>query len=885
MMQVRTKLLCVFIFFIVFPGWQVYGFKPLKERSIRAVRSHEEIRIDGLLEEEVWQKGGYAHFTQSEPLDGTEPSEKTLVWVAYDDKALYVAARLFDSEPHKIEKRLGRRDDRIESDWFHFSVDTYFDRLSGFLFSVNPAGAVMDATLYNDMRRDYTWDGVWRWQTRVDDGGWTVELSIPYDQLRFPEKKEYVWGVFFSRIIRRKNETVNFVWIPKGESAYVSRFARLEGIADIKPPPHIEILPYSVAQGAFRPAESDNPFNTGKDYRANVGLDAKIGLTSNLTLDLTVNPDFGQVEVDPAVVNLSAYETYFEEKRPFFIEGSSIFNFGQGISRMNMSFNWMNPAFFYSRRIGRYPQGYVTAQGFVDFPDRTDILTAAKVSGKILSGWNLGFLSALTGREFAEIDSAGQRSRQEVEAFSYYGVLRSLKEFHEGRQGLGFMATAVVRDLRDENLSSLLVDRAFALALDGWTYLDKNKTWILNGWIGGTRTEGSPEAISRLQVAPQHYFQRPDTDHVDLDPLADSMQGWAARFHLTKQRGNILFNAAWGAISPGFESNDMGFQMRGDAMNGHVAVGYLWLKPGKLWRNANLMAAYFRSYDFGLNRTGEGVFLFGGGQFLNYWSVDGMVMFIPASYNNELTRGGPLARSLPYRAFDFGLVSDTRKKVVVRVGGRGGKSNSGSYDYQIMTTLWWRLQTNLSLEFGPGYNRDFSVAQWIRAVDDPLKTETYGQRYVFGEILQDTVFATFRLDWTFTPRASLQVYLQPFVSVGRYSRFKELDRARSFDFLVYGEEKSAISSASGLYTVDPDGDGPSAAFSFPAPDFNFKSLRGTMVFRWEYALGSTLYLVWTQNRQDFTHPGEFRLVRDIGLALSARGDNIFLIKMSYRWNF
>ena len=432
---------------------------------MKAVRINEQIQIDGILKESVWKSEGYNDFTQSDPIDGAEPTEKTIVWVAYDDKALYIGARLYDSHPELIVSRLGRRDDFLDSDWFIFAVDPYYDRRSGFQFAVNPAGSIVDWTLYNDEWNDNTWDGVWDWGVNIDDKGWSVEIKIPFNQLRFEKKERYIWGVNFVRIIKRKNERDTFVWIPKEDSGYVSHFAKLIGIENINTGRHIEFLPYTVGQATFSPSQPGNPFQTGKDYLGNIGFDLKVGVKSNLTLDVTVNPDFGQVEVDPAVINLTAYETYYQEKRPFFIEGSNIFNaFGKGGSTMDVNINFSSPSFFYSRRIGRPPQGDVTHDGYVNFPDKTTILGAFKLTGKV-KGWNLGFINALTAREYAEIDSNGERFKEEVEPFTYYGVLRLQKEFNEGRQGLGFIATSVIRDLRNKNLEDILNRRAFSLCL------------------------------------------------------------------------------------------------------------------------------------------------------------------------------------------------------------------------------------------------------------------------------------------------------------------------------------------------------------------------------------------------------------------------------------
>ncbi len=871
------------IFLLSFSLLAKYGDNK-KKREINAVRAEGKIKIDGILNEKVWQSPGIDDFVQSDPLDGEKPTEKTVVWVAYDDKNLYVAARLYDSKPDKIAKRLGRRDDRVESDWFTFAVDPYLDRRSGFLFSVNPAGSRRDAVLYNDGWRDYTWDGVWYWATRVDNKGWTVEIKVPFNQLRFQKKDKYIWGVNFSRFIMRKHELDTFVWIPKEEmNLYVSRFAKLTGIEGIKPKMLAEITPYVVSDVTFSPKEEGNPFATGHSFYKNAGLDFKLGIKSNLTLTGTINPDFGQVEVDPAVINLTAYETYYEEKRPFFIEGASIFRFGRGGSTNNMNINWWNPQFFYSRRIGRPPQGEVSTDGYVKYPDRTTILGAGKITGKIGNGWNIGFLDAVTAREFADIDYKGERSAQEVEPFSNYSVFRIQKEFNQGRQALGFMTTSVLRNLKTEELQSVLTKRANVFGIDGWSFLDKKKTWVLTGWLGGSYVEGSKDAILDLQQSPQHYFQRPDATHLTLNENATSMSGWAGSVYFNKERGNTLFNIALRAISPGFEINDLGFQGMGDKINAQIVTGYIWYHPGKVFRNKIIGVGSARNYDFGGNKINDLYLLMVQGQLLNYWGGQILAGYSPRALDRDLTRGGPLAMSPSGEIVSAHFYSDSRKPFVLFLGGELTHDEYGNRRWSVNSHLRWKPRSNISISIGPEYSYRFGLAQWVDKINDPLMTVTYGARYIFGEITQHTLSSSIRINWTFTPKLSLQGYIQPFMAVGKYNRFKELAAPRTYDFNVYGENGSTISYEDDVYTVDPDGAGPASPFSFGNPDFNYKSLRGTVVLRWEFKPGSTMYLVWTQDKLDSTNPGDFNFRRDFSDMITAPGDNIFLLKISYRW--
>jgi hypothetical protein len=823
---------------------------PTSNREVQARRIEETVHIDGRLTEAVWQGTGTGDFIQRNPLDGKPASERTEVWVAFDEKALYVAARLYDSEPGKIVSLLGRRDDALDSDWFSFAVDPYFDRRSGFQFSVNPAGSIIDKTLYNDEWNDSTWDGVWESAARIDDQGWTVEIRIPYDQLRFPARDEYLWGVNFMRTIQRKNEQDYFSWVPKEENGFVSRFARLTGIRGIRSGRHFEALPYTVRKG----------------------------------LPFSLNPDFGQVEVDPAEVNLSVFETYYSEKRPFFIEGANIFAFGYGGANSNYGFNWGNPEFFYSRRVGQPPQGSVDSEGYVSYPEMTRILGAAKMSGKVAGNWNIGFLNAVTAREYATMDHSGSRSSQEVEPFSDYGVLRAQKEFDQGRQGLGFIATGVFRDLDDPGLQGILGKQALALGADGWLQLGKTKGWALTSWLGATRVSGSRDYILGLQQSPLHYFQRPDADHLSLDPGATSLEGWAGRLALNKQKGNVIFNAALGAVSPGFEANDLGFQWRGDYVNSHLVTGYNWLHPGKVFRSAQLMAAMARGWDFGGNAIMNNYYLFSSGEFLNYWSGGIYLGYVDASYDKEASRGGPLLHVPPGYWIEFEAYSDSRKPLVFSLYGEASRRKDGSREFGIGPTLRWKPRSNVSLSIHPEVEFINTYRQWVATVDDALNTGTYGKRYVFAYLNEKIISAEIRLNWIFSPKISLQAFLQPLIAVGKYAEFKDLARPATYSFNYYGSNGSTIDKSADGYTVDPDGAGPAAEFFFADPDFNFKSLRGTVVFRWEYRPGSTFYFVWTQNRRDFANPGDLDFGRDVGDLVSAKGDNIFMLKVTYRFN-
>jgi hypothetical protein len=600
------------------------------------------VALDGRLDDPAWNAAlPVSGFRQREPTEGALATLPTEVRILYDDGAIYIGARLFDTAPDSIIAQLARRDNDVVSDMFAVFIDSYHDRRTGFYFGVNAAGTLYDGTLYNDDWDDDTWDGIWEAKIQRDSLGWSVEMRIPYSQLRFHDEPEHLWGINFRRDIARRNEETFLAYQPRNESGFVSRFRDLEGISQVRPPRRVEITPYVTGKAEFTDAPPGDPFNDGSSAAGAAGADFKLGLGSSLTLDATVNPDFGQVEVDPAVVNLSDVETFYPEKRPFFIEGEQIFNFGQNGANNYWNFNWPGPDFFYSRRIGRAPQGEVPANDYSDVPEGTTILGAAKISGKIGNEWNVGGLSSVTAEESARLEHNGSRTEAVVEPFTSYNVLRLRREGGGGRQSLGLIGTGTFRRLDGTGLEHQLNRRALTGGIDGYTWLDRSGMWVLTGWAGASRVDGTAAQITSVQENSTHYFQRPDAGHVSVDSLATSLDGWAGRVWLNKQRGDWLVNAAVGAIEPGFETNDLGFLSRTDVINGHGVVTRRWTRPGRTFRFARATAGSYLAYNFDHDKTGQGIFGSFFTQFLNYHGIGGFVAYNPERINVRGTRGGP----------------------------------------------------------------------------------------------------------------------------------------------------------------------------------------------------------------------------------------------------
>ncbi|HEU4763192.1 MAG TPA: DUF5916 domain-containing protein [Gemmatimonadales bacterium] len=856
-----------------------------RPEAVQTFRARSPITIDGRLDDAAWADATpVSGFVQRQPVEGKEPSERTEVKVLFDDDALYIGAHLYDSHPDSVVARLGRRDAMIEADKFTVFIDSYHDGRSGFYFGLNAAGTLYDGTLFNDDWDDNSWDGVWEGVARRTADGWVAEFRIPFSQLRFRSVADLVWGIDFRRDIARKNEDDWLAYTPLNGSGFVSRFLPLEGLSGIRPTTRVEILPYVTSKASNAPLAAGDPFHGGTGTTANAGADFKVGL-GGLTLDGTVNPDFGQVEVDPAVVNLSDVETVFQEKRPFFIEGANIFDaFGQGGSNNFWGFNWGGASFFYTRRIGRAPQGGLPSNDFADVPSATTILGAAKLTGKVGRGWTVGALNALTGKEMARYSLGGVQGRAEVEPLTYYGVYRAQKEIAGGRQGIGFIGTLVTRNRSDSALRDELNSRSVGAGVDGWTFLDRDRTWVLTGWTGVSDNAGDPARMVALQSNSQHYFQRPDATAFRLDSTATHLFGYAGRMTLNKQKGNVQFNSAVGVISPGFDVQDAGLLWRADVINAHVATGYKWTTPTRLYHLARADIAAFQSWDYDGDVTWRGLFTIGMLEFKNFWQLSWNGSYNPQSIDNRRTRGGPVMLHTAGGEGGIHLMTNPRKSMYAGVDLTGGSYSQDDQRYwSLGADVTWQPLTSLSVEAGPQFSRSYTGAQYVTAYADPTATLTYGNRYVFGALQQNELSANIRANWIFSPKLSLQLFVQPLISAGRYTRYKALARPRSYAFDRYDAGSGTTTNYGDSVVVDADGAGPSPSTNLGQPDFNFVSLRGNAVLRWEYLPGSTLYFVWTQSRADAIPNGDFNFGPSVDRLTGTKPQNIFAVKVSYWW--
>ncbi len=854
--------------------------EPTPAPAIEAVRTQAPVTVDGRLDDEAWTSvAAFSDFTQRDPEEGQPASERTELRLLYDDDALYVGARLDDGEPDRIVVRLSRRDESAEADRFSIYLDPRRDRLTGVRFEVSAAGVQNDEIIYNDTWMDDSWDAVWLSAVHHDEHGWSVEMRIPFSELRFLPGECQTWGVNASRVIQRKNEVDWLALVPKTESGLASRMAELTGIRGVKPRTPLVLVPYAAGGVETGPVDAGDPFFDGSSAFGSVGLDLRRKVGSSFALDATVNPDFGQVEVDPAVVNLTDFETFFPEKRPFFVEGAQIFdNFGRNGANNYYGFMRTEPDLFYTRRIGRAPQGVLEAE-FAAVPRATTILGAAKFTGKSASGWSVGLLEALTGRERAPWQDGDARGRQEVEPLSNYFVLRVHRD--RSRAGYGALMTAVNRDLRDPLLAAQIARSAYVAGLDGYVFLDPAKDWVLSGRVAGSHVAGDREAIEGLQLASARYFQRPDRPELRLDPSLTSLGGWTGSLNLNRQSGPVRVNAAAWATSPGFESNDLGFNPRSDRWGGHVAVEVRKPEPDGLTRFRALTVAKSYAYNFDGDKQADAVNAFGRAVFRNYWNAGVNGSFRWRGLDDRQTRGGPSMSTGESWNGGVWLESDDRKSVVGRLEAFHFRNEHGSRQWEGEVVAELRPSSALTVAVGPALMQASRVAQWVTSVSDTALPSDLAGHYVFAGFEQTEVALTARVNWIFSPRLSLQLYAQPLVSRGSYAGFKELQRARSFDFLVYGPDQIAYDESAGRYTVDPSR-GSSGPFTFENPDFNFKSLRLNTVLRWEWRPGSALYAVWTQARENSMNPGRSDLGGDLDDLLGSPSTNVFEVKATIR---
>ncbi|MDZ4804967.1 MAG: DUF5916 domain-containing protein [Candidatus Eisenbacteria bacterium] len=837
--------------------------------------------LDGVLEDACWETVEWAtEFTGWEPEAGVKPSQATAFKILYTDDALYIAYRAFDTDPDRIANRLARRD-WFPGDWVEINIDSRKDGRTAYSFTSSVSGTRGDEFVSNDGDDwDDSWDPIWDLKTRVDDQGWTAEVRIPFSQLRFSNTPDQTWGIQVTRRVFREEE--RSLWQPfrREDTGWVSRFGQLNGLKDLGASRRIEVFPYLVARGERFPKEDGNVFADGSDSGLSGGVDAKTGITNDLTLDVTVNPDFGQVEADPSEVNLTAFETFFEEKRPFFIEGKNITDFPVAPAITGGSFTQDN--LFYSRRIGKSPiySPDLADAEYSSQPENTSIIGAAKITGKTSGGLSLGILESVTAREMADIDGPGGRRQEEVEPLSNYFVGRAQQDYGQGTTQIGGMLTAVHRRIDDARLD-FLHQSAWVGGADlfhRWS----DRTWYLAVDGAASRVAGDPTALIRTQRASARLFQRPDNDRAGVDSSVTSLAGHAGSLRLGRGGGQgFRFQVGGAWRSPGFEINDLGFLHRADEINQFAWASYRQGNPFSIFRTAQINTNQWLTWDFGGDLLIRQFDMNSNAQFKNNWRAGlGVTKLFEHTSNHEL-RGGPSFRLPGTQDINAWVETDSRYRIQFNAGlyhsfgqANTSRTNSGELGATIEPSNALRISANAE------YSRNRKDLQYVRTISSDL-----GTRYLLGQLDQKTLSLTFRVDYTLIPNLTLQYYGSPFIAAGQYDTFRRVTNSRADNYEdrtdIFSDNNIAYIGAEAEYAVDENGDG-QTDYRFSDPDFNIRDFNSNLVARWEFQPGSVLFVVWSQARSDFAPVGRFSAGDDLNSLFDAPGNNVFLVKVS-KW--
>ncbi len=815
--------------------------------AVRATRAAEPPVLDGSDEDAVWRAApAIDEFIQAKPREGAPARFATAARVAYDPGNLYVFVRAYDPHPDSIVSLLSRRDEQTASDEIILMLDSYHDRRTGYEFVVNPAGVETDYVIYDDGTEDIAWDAVWDVATRVDSLGWTAEYRIPLSQLHYPGNRSVSFGLLLWRTIQRHGESVTWPLYRPSRSGLTSQFGDLVGLDGLASPGRAELTPYVLTKNVQGAATAGYP----RDQELAVGGDLKYRLASNVILNATVNPDFGQVEADPSELNLGAFETFFEERRPFFVESKGLFTFRVNcVVVVDCS---TGEGLFYSRRIGRAPQ-LAETYGDESSPEATRILGAAKITGRLPGGFSLGVLDAVTDDVHGPVGT--------LEPTTNYAVARGNRDFSGGDGSLGFIATAVNRSL-DETSEPWLHRSAYSAGLDARRRF-AGRQYEVSGSLDWSRVAGEPEAIARTQRSTVHLYQRPDGP-LDYDSTRTSLSGTNLELKFAKVGGRrLVFETAYQRRTPGFEINDVGFLLQADQQMWTSWANLAFREPNKVFRELRWNFNHWQHWSAAGLPTERAFNTNVHTQLNNRWwlHAGGTVGQLGATYCDRCARGGPAIRQDPYIAPWVGIEGDDRKALVPSFWLNYTREDQGRSEIlSLEPALELKVSTRFTSTVSAVWERNRNDTQYFDTFADSNGTE----HYTFAHLEQETLTLTWRLGYTFTPNTSLQVYASPFVSKGTYSDVREIGapRAKAYEarYRPYGDP---------AVPADPGG-------------FNVQEFRSNVVFRWEYRPGSTLFLVWSQGREGGAdREGGKSFGGDFGDLFDRRPDNTFLVKVSY----
>lgn len=838
------------------------GTMTIKEApTYTAKRTSKPPTINGKLDDPCWQNNNWGgDFIQWIPKEGAQPSQPTYINILYDDKNLYVAIRAYDSESDKMTRKAGRRDE-LSGDVVGIDLDSYHDHRTGFEFNVTSAGQQADLLLTNPMNGDFSWDAVWSVKVGLEDSAWVAEFEIPLSQLRYSNEKEQTWGMHIWRWIDRLQEESD--WEPQSSTSpgMLYSFGHLNGISNLPKSRRIELMPYLIGKVSTFEKDIANPYTKdGYQLFGSIGLDAKVGITSNFTADITINPDFGQVESDPSEMNLSAFETFYDEKRPFFLEGKNIFSY---------DFDALN--LFYSRRIGQSPSYTpdLADNEYMQYPDKTSIISAVKVSGKTSNGFSLGILQSITNKEMAQISDGTNERKEAVEPLTSYTVARFQKDFNAGNTVIGGIITSTNR-LDSDPRFDFLNRNALTGGVD-FMYQWHDKEFYLNAKIAGSTIAGDTAAISRLQISSARYFQRPDAEHLNLDETLTQLSGHGGKIQIGKgSKGHWRYATSLSWLSPGLELNDLGYMQIADQIKNTNDLSYFITQPKGVLRSFNAALTNNNYLDYSLKYLYSHVAASVSLQFLNKWSISTHVCQFSNTLDTHILRGGNSMMTPEKTHGQLAISSDYSKKAAFTITSfmEQGGEKSEKYWY-VIPSFTIQPITILKFSISANYTNNKNELQYVTAVSDNENT-----RYILGRIDQQILSATFKVDYHITPELSFQYYGSPYFTTGNYSNFKWINNPLADKYNDRFELLNTSLTTQNEYTT-------SDGMAFSNPDFSFTQFRSNLVFRWEYKPGSKLYLVWSNEKTLYQEFASATMNDALSGFKKAVSNNIFLVKLNY----
>lgn len=859
----------------------------VQERSISAFRLNgTSLRIDGKLDDKVWADlPRQGEFIQRNPDDGTPGTQNTEFAVAYDAEFLYVGIRAYDDHPELIDGILTRRDESSPSDWLYISIDSYHDHRTAFEFGLNAAGVKQDLRRYDDTNADFDWNAVWEGDVHIDEKGWTAEFAIPFRELRFNSSESLTWGFnVYREFPRNDNELALWSHWSHEETGFVSNYGELTDLTNVQAEQPIYIAPYLMGRTGVNDADFGE-FDA-YEHSTSIGLDLRKNFDLGLTLSGTINPDFGQVEADPAEFNLTEFESYFREKRPFFIEGGNILNFSLGFGDGDQSSN----SLFYSRRIGRAPHGGARYDGgsvvSVEVPEFTRIHTAIKLTGKLDNGLSIGLMTASTAEEQAIVAyDDGHESSNVIEPATNYLLTRLQQDFRGGLTTVGGILTATHRSLDNTGMDWLRKD-AFTGGID-FDHQTSDRVYSLESAIAFSHVRGSEESILLTQLHPSRYFQRTDADHLSVDSAATSLSGLAGKFIVGRSEGKLNIFGGVLATSPGLEVNDLGFMRSVDNINEFIWVGYRHWEPGDIFLNYSINFNQWGNWTFGGEDKGMGGNVNAHATLRNNWSVGGGINYNAGGIVPHHLRGGPSIRGTHSYNGWGNIYSDGRKNFSGGVNGSYFYSLDDVHSMNLSPSFRWRPRKNISLSLGPSFHFMDDSWAWVTKMED----QTQQPHYIFSSMKLAQSRMTFRADVTLSTTLSLQAYAQAFIMGTDYFDYRRVDDPTKEEFSQRFQELPdhllTFNGIGGLAGVDIDQDGiiDFSPTSYVYSDFNYSELTSNIVLRWEYSTGSVVYLVWSRGASAYDPVYRFDPGKDLGSLVNLDADNIFLVKINRLFHF